>query len=67
MGPDKKRIPHDEVNALCTRILHLYRQALPDPDDPSLFNRLMHEARAKGLTWVEGLEYAAGRQRTSFR
>ena len=67
MGPYTKRIPNDEVNALCTRVLQLYRLALPDPADPSLFDRLMHEARAKGLNWIEGLEYAAGKRCASFR
>ena len=67
MGPDTQRIPKEDVIALCTRVLQLYRQAMPDPGDPSRFNRLMHEARTKGLTWIEGLEYAAGQRHTSFR
>ena len=35
----------------------LYRRALPDPDDPTLFNRLMREASGRGMRYVEGLLY----------
>jgi hypothetical protein len=33
----------------------LYRKALPDPNDPALFNGLMREAGAQGMRYVEGL------------
>ena len=35
----------------------LYRQALPDPDNPALFNRLVREASSKGMRYVEALLY----------
>ena len=67
MGPETFYLPDEDVVTLSTRVLQLFRQALPDPGDRRLFNRLMHEARAKGMTWIEGLEYAAGRRSASFR
>ena len=53
---------HEDVVALSKRVLQLFRQALPDPSDRTLFERLMVEAQSKGLTWVEGLEYTAQRR-----
>ncbi len=53
----------DEIQAITRHVLRLYHQALPDPSDRTLFNRLMCEARAAGLNWTDGLEYVA-RQRS---
>ena len=48
--------------------LHRHRellpQALPNAADTKLFDRLMAEARAKGLSWLEGLEYVIQKRRT---
>ena len=41
----------------------LYRQALPDPEDPALFNRLIREASSKGMRYVEALIYVVEHRR----
>lgn len=43
-------------------MFQLCRAALPDPNDRTLFMTLMAEASAKGLDWIESLEYAALRR-----
>ena len=48
---------------LSERILALFRQALPDPQDRWLYERCMTEAQERGLTWLQSLEYVAA-QRT---
>lgn len=62
MGPEEFRFPDEDVVSLSQRVLKLFRQALPDPTDRSLFNRLMAEAHAKGLSWLESLEYTVERR-----
>ena len=64
MGPRSSFRPNEDVAALSSRVLQLFRQALPDPSDRDLFNRFMHEARSRGLSWVDGLEYTAKRRRS---
>ena len=64
MGPAQDGLLDNDVVALSTRVLQLFQQALPDPNDRSLFDRLMTEARNKGLTWLEGLEYTARNRNT---
>ena len=66
MGPEFLS-PEQDIVALSKRVLQLFVQALPDPSDRALFNRWMTEARAKGLSWMEGLEYAAGQRTGNFR
>lgn len=63
MGPVRYAMTDEDVVALSTQVLKLFQQALPDPGDRSLFDRLMAEARYKGLTWFEGLEYTAQQRR----
>ena len=63
MGPVRNEMTNEDVVALSTEVLQLFRQALPDPADRSLFDRLMTEARQRGLTWLEGLEYTAQQRR----
>ena len=46
-----------------TRHRELLHKALPDPADTALFNRLMAEARSKGMTWMAGLEYVIDKRR----
>lgn len=41
----------------------LLHKALPDPADTALFNRLMAEARSRGLAWIDGLEYVIDKRR----
>ncbi len=43
-----------EFSAHARRLLS---RALPDPNDLPVVNRLMAEAKGRGMTWVEGLEY----------
>ena len=40
-----------------SRHRELLPRALPDAADTRLFNQLMAEAKAKGLNWMQGLEY----------
>ena len=61
MGPDEYRLPNEEASQLSQRVLLLLQQAIPNPHDRTFFNRCMSEARALGLSWIEGLEYAAWR------
>ena len=44
-------------DASLSRHRELLPRALPNAADTRLFDRLMAEARAQGLTWIEGLEY----------
>ena len=53
------RLPNEEALYLSRRVLLLLQQALPNPKDRTSFNRCMSEARSQGLSWMEGLEYAA--------
>lgn len=41
----------------------LYKQALPDPEDPTLFNRLVREASSKGMRYVEATIYVVEQRR----
>ena len=59
MGPEVSRPPNEEACNLSRRVLLLLRQALPNPKDRTFFNSCMSEARSLGLSWIEGLEYAA--------
>ena len=48
------------------RFMMLFGEALPEETDRTPFERLMNEAGAMGLNWVQGLEYAAA-QRCTYR
>ena len=37
---------------------------MPSPDDLPVVNRLMAEAKVKGMTWTEGLEHVIERRST---
>lgn len=47
------------------QIWALYRQALPDPDNPTVFNGLIREANSKGMRYVEALLYVIDRRRVA--
>ena len=51
----------DEISLLpaewSKEVWALFRQALPDPDDPAVFNRLMSGASSRGLTYVDALMF----------
>ncbi|MGI4827876.1 MAG: hypothetical protein ACRYFU_06775 [Janthinobacterium lividum] len=49
-----------------SRHRELLPQALPNAADTVLFDRFMAEARAQGLTWIQGLEYVIERRRSMF-
>jgi hypothetical protein len=66
MGLAEKALPVKDVVALSRYVILLFHEALPDPSDRGLFDRLMHEARQRGLTWLQGLEYVAERRSASF-
>ena len=56
--------------ATTTRIVHsanlaLYREKLPDPDNPISFNGLAREASSKGMRYVEALLYAIEQRRVA--
>jgi hypothetical protein len=64
MGPKSFQAPVQDVVALSTYVIRLFREALPDPSDRTLFDRLMYQARTKGLNWIQGLEYVAEHRRS---
>ncbi len=63
MNPDVYEPVHQTAVAF-----HYHREllgkAIPDPADTTLFNRLMAEARAQGMTWMDGLEYVIHKRRS---
>ena len=61
---DRKRLTtrDEEMVEEFGRLMQSFGDALPQHSDPVLFEQLMAEARAKGLNWVEGLAYVAGRR-----
>lgn len=63
MGPVRYDIGDQDVVAFSRNILQLFEQALPDPADRTLFDRLMNEARGQGLSWAESLEYTIRQRR----
>lgn len=50
--------------AFSDRHWDLLRKAVPDTADTALFDRLMAEAKALGLAWMDGLEYVIRERRT---
>jgi hypothetical protein len=66
MGPNHYTSVQN-IAALSSYVIWLFREALPDPADRSLFDRLMFQARAKGMNWIQGLEYVVEQRRTVSR
>lgn len=62
MDRNSLRTPDEFMAAEFGRVMLLFGKALPNESDRASFERLMNEASAKGLNWVEGLEYAAARR-----
>ena len=62
MSREYLRTPDEFVAAEFARVMMLFGQALPSETDREAFERHMNEASAKGLNWVEGLEYAAAKR-----
>lgn len=46
------------------RVMALFGQALPTETDRAAFEGHMNEANARGLNWIQGLEYAAAQRGT---
>lgn len=45
-------------------VWRLHREALPDPDDPRVFNSLMRVASGLGMRYVEALQFVIERRGT---
>ena len=65
MNREHYRTPDTEIEAHREQLWQLCREALPSPAEHTLFIRLMNEAGAKGLNWVEGLEFVVERRRAA--
>ena len=57
MGREQYKTAEQDVSAEFERVCQLFRLALGRPSDRVLFDSLMGEASARGLNWVQGLEY----------
>ena len=62
MSRERYTTPPEVVVEEFGRLLTTLEQAIPKAPDGGLFTRLINEARAKGLNWVEALEYVASRR-----
>ena len=66
MNREQFKTPDEEVAREFGRVIDLLQKSIAKVPDQHLLTRLMKEASAKGLNWVEGLEYVAEhRRRTS--
>lgn len=52
-------LPPDKFTAEARRLMRL---ACPDDDSRPRFHALMAKAKAQGMTYIEGLEFAAGKR-----
>ena len=62
MSREQFRTPDQEIVALKDRVLWLLQHASSDASDRVLFTSLMNEASARGLSWIQGLEYVVERR-----
>ncbi len=62
MNREALRTPDEFVAAEFARVMMLFGKALPTDTDRTSFERLTSEASAKGLNWVEALEYVAAKR-----
>lgn len=62
MNREALRTPDEFVAAEFARVMLLFGQALPSDTDRITFERLTREASAKGLNWIEALEYVAAKR-----
>ena len=67
MSRERYKTPDDELAEEFGRIIHLFQETTSKITDPELFKRLMNEASAKGLNWIQGLEYVLERRQTGNR
>lgn len=66
MNREQFRTPDEDIVEEFGRVIELFQQSIAKFPDHTLLVRLMSEASAKGLNWIEGLEYvAAHRGRTT--
>ena len=62
MSRELLRTPDEFMVVEFERVMRLFGQALPNEKSRPLFERLTIEASAKGLNWIEALEYAAAKR-----
>ena len=62
MDREHLRTPDEFVAAEFARVMRLFGQALPSDADRTSFERLTTEASARGLNWIEALEYVAAKR-----
>ena len=60
---ERYKTPDEDVATEFGHLLHLFERAVPRSSDRAVFARLMNEASAKGLSWVEGLKYVTERRK----
>ncbi len=63
MGPGFHHAQVQDVVALANHVIRIFGEALPDPSDRAVFDRLMHEARNSGMSWLQALENVAEQRR----
>ena len=62
MSREQYKTPDDEMAEEFGRVIHLFQETTSKTIDQDLFKRLMNEASAKGLNWIQGLEYVLQRR-----
>ena len=56
------RTPDEFMVVEFERVMRLFGQAFPSEHSRASFERLTNEASARGLNWVQALEYAAAKR-----
>lgn len=64
MGREHLKTPDEYMAVEFARVMMLFGQALPTESDRAKFEELTAEASARGMNWVQALEYAAAHHRT---
>lgn len=62
MGRNQYRTSDEDVAAEFDRVCQLFRMAMGKPSERLLFESMMGEANARGLNWVQGLEFVLGQR-----
>lgn len=63
MHRDHLKTPDEDVVAELQRVTVLFQLALPDSGSRLTFDHLMNEAAARGMDWVNALEYVIEQRR----
>lgn len=64
MTRESLRTPDEYMVVEFERVMRLFGHALPNERSRSSFDRLTNEASARGLNWIQALEYAAAMRLT---